>query len=173
MKTVFLIGVLLELMCTAAIAAAADIQIAIALPQNRHGERALQYSVRNERFHVILTNSSETPKRIWQEWCSWGYYAMSFELTDESGKTWTVKKKPREWDKNYPDYWTLGPHESLVLAVEFADAEIWEGFPRPSGISRTFTMRAVFEIQPDQDSKQHAVWTGRAVSKADKYVFYK
>ena len=172
MKTLLLIGILLGMMCMAAIAAAPDIQVAIAIPQNRRGERAVQYSLR-EHFHVILTNSSDTPKRIWKEWCSWGYFALSFELTDEKGKIWTAKKKSRAWTRNYPDYCTVAPHESLVLDVDFMDADVWDGLPRSSSISQNLKMRAIFEIEPDKESQQYSVWTGRATSKVDEYVFYK
>ncbi len=172
MKAVLLTGLLLSVMCTAAIGAAPEIRVEIAIPQNRHGERAVGYSLR-ERFHVILTNSSEKPKRIWKEWCSWGYFVLSFELTDENGKTWTAKKKGRAWTKNYPDYWTVAPHESLVLDVEFADADVWDGFSRPRSSSHRLKMRAIFEIEPDKESEEYSVWTGRAISKLEEYVFYK
>ena len=152
--------------------------VAIAIPQNSNGERtidysldnALGYSVHSPHFHVIISNASDKQQRIWREWCSWGYYALSFEITDQNGKKWIASKKPRGWDKNYPDFWTIEPHESLVLDVEFAETGTWDGFPRSNG---TFTIRAVFEVQPDEDSLKHSVWTGRAVSNADKYVFYK
>jgi hypothetical protein len=98
---------------------------------------------------------------------------LCFEVTDAKGKTWTVSKKVREWDKNFPDYWTVKPHECLVIDVEFADSGIWEGFPRPVGTSEAYRMRAVFEIQRDKHSQEHSVWTGRAVSKVDDYVFYR
>jgi hypothetical protein len=174
MKTVFLIHLFLGLMCSATNAADTDrsLQIAIALPQNRHNERVLSYSGGKKQFHVIVNNATDMPKRIWQEWCSWGYFALSLELTGNSGETWTVKKKTRVWFRNYPDYWTLGPHESLVLDVEFADGNVWDGFPRPQGVSQKFKMRAVFEIRPEEYSREHSIWTGRAVSKAEEYVFY-
>ena len=82
-------------------------------------------------------------------------------------------KKARGWDKNFPDYWTIKPHECLVLDVQFADTDIWERFPRLSSVSETFTMRALFEIRPDKESRELSVWTGRAVSRAEKYVFYR
>ena len=128
---------------------------------------------RDPHFHVIISNTSDKPQRIWREWCSWGYYGLSFEFTDATGKTWIAKKKPRDWTRNLPDFWTVGARESLVLDVHFADAKTWDGFPQPQGASQPFTMRAVFEFKPDDKSRQHSVWTGRAVSKADKYVFYK
>ena len=32
-------------------------------------------------------------------------------------------------------------------------------------------MQALFEFKPDEESRKEGVWTGRAVSKADKFVF--
>src|SRR5215475_3831929 len=108
------------------------IHVAIAIPQNRHGERTVNLSfLDRERFHVIITNTSHKPQRIWQEWCSWGYHALSFQLTDESGRTWTARKKLRAWSRNYPDYWTSGPQGSLVLDVALFDSDIW-GYSPPS-----------------------------------------
>jgi hypothetical protein len=54
-------------------------------------------------FYVVVTNTSESPVRLWREWCSWGYFNLSFVVTDERGKTTTVTKKPRGWDHNFPD----------------------------------------------------------------------
>jgi hypothetical protein len=172
MTSLFSVLMAAMFMAVASAAAEASIELAIAVPQ-RHGDRVLEYSEPSPHFHVILTNTSEKPQRIWREWCSWGYYALSFEVTDAKRKTWTVSKRAREWDKNFPDYWSIKPHECLVLDVQFADTDIWEGFPRPSTVSETFTMRALFQIQPDKKSQEFAVWTGRAISKADKYVFYR
>jgi len=66
----------------------------------------------------------------------------------------------------------LEPHESLVLDVHFGDSESWEGFPRPEHGSQPITMQVVFEFKPDDEARQHAVWTGRVTSKADKFIFY-
>lgn len=157
---------------SSALAADSPIEISIAVPQ-RGNDRVLEYYGSNPHFHVIVSNVSDKPQRIWREWCSWGYDGLSFEFTDAAGKTWIATKKPGEWTKNFPDFWTIPPNESLVLEVFFADADVWEGFPRPQGVSEAFTMRAIFEFQPDDQSRKHSVWTGRVVSKADKYVFYK
>jgi len=173
-KTTHLLSILVAAICLTSVSRAAEtnIEVSIAIPK-RNGKRVLEYSARSPHFHVIVANTSDKPQRIWREWCMWGYYALSFELTEQDGKTRTIKKKPRSWTKNFPDYWTVGPHESLVVDVEFADTSTWEGFPQPSGVSQSFTMRAVFEIPQGDQAQQHSVWTGRVVSKADEYVFYR
>lgn len=173
MKAPLLLGLLVITLSIIAPSEAADspIAVSIAVPQ-RGTERVLEYHGESRHFHVIISNTSDKPQRIWREWCSWGYYGLSFEFTDATGKTRTAKKKPKRWVKNYPDFWTVAAHENLVLDVQFSDTDIWEGFPRPKGVSEAFTMRAVFEFQPDDQSQKNSVWTGRVVSKAEKYMFY-
>jgi hypothetical protein len=152
-------------------AAESPLSISIAVPA-RNGERRIEYRDKSTHFHVIISNTSDKPQQIWREWCSWGYFGLSFEFTDERGKKWTAKKKPRLWTVNAPDWLTLQPQESLVLDVYFGDSDTWDGFPRPEHGSQTVTMQAVFEFSPDDESRQHGVWTGRAISKADGFVFY-
>ena len=118
-------------------------------------------------FHVVVSNVSDKPQRIWDEQWSEGYSALSFEVTDNSGKTWVIKKKERSWTENAFSIWTLEPHESLVLDVNFTDSNTWEDFPH----SQTVTMRAIFDVMTDGQSKEYAVWTGRVLSKSDKYIF--
>ena len=98
---------------------------------------------------------------------------MSFEVTDEHGKTWKVRKGAHAWTRNFPDYWTIDPRESLVLDVSYS-SDVWEeGFPHSTEEPRTFTMRAVFEIEPDEEAKKASVWTGRVVSKVGTYTLYR
>ncbi len=158
--------------CYCCNAADSTVSISIAIPETSQLERALTYYNSNAHFHVILSNTSDKPQRFWQEWCSWGYFALSFEFKDEAGKSWTVKKTARDWSKNFPAYWLVPAHESLVLDVYYADTKIWEGFPRPKRMPQAYTVRAVFEVKADEESRQKSVWTGRVESKPEKIVFY-
>src|SRR5207253_1332755 len=117
------------------------IAISVAVPA-RSGERRIEHRDSTTHFHVIVSNTSDRPERIWREWCSWGYFGLTFEFTDESGKKWIARKKERVWTVNAPDWWTLEAHESLVLDVHLGDLETWEGFPRPEHGSQPVTMQA-------------------------------
>lgn len=147
------------------------LSVSLALP-TRDGDRWLLLHEKGAHFHVIVSNTSDKPQRVWKEWCSWGYYALTFELTDRAGKSWTVKKKDGEWTKNVPDWWSLEPRENLVLNVYFADSDAWEGFPRPVNGSQVVSVRAVYEIKPDKFSKESSAWTGKITSDAKKLTFY-
>jgi hypothetical protein len=149
------------------------IEVSIAIPlRNANQERELNYLGTRPHFHVLVTNVSDQPQRVWREWCSWGYFALSFEVTDADGKTRAIIKNLRAWTRNFPDYWTIPPHESLVLEVDFADTSVWQPFPHPEGDPMSFTMQAVFEIPRDKETEKDSVWTGRVVSKAVKCTAY-
>ena len=126
----------------------------------------------DKNFHIVLRNVSDKPQNIWQDWVSWGYFALSFELKDESGKTWVAKKILAAFNQNGPMFWTLKPNEYLVIDVCLADDQKsdwqkWKGFPHNQAVS----MRAIFEIQEDGESKKHSVWTGRVVSEWNNFFF--
>jgi hypothetical protein len=55
------------------------ISISVAIPA-RNGERRVEYRDRGTHFHVIVSNTSDKPKRIWREGCSWGYFGLTFEF---------------------------------------------------------------------------------------------
>jgi len=102
------------------------IGVSLAIPIH-NGERRVEYRDQTTHFDVIVSNTSDKPERIWREWCSWGYFGLSFEFTDEHGKRWVAKKKEQVWTKNFPDWWTLDPHESFAIDVDFADTNISVG----------------------------------------------
>jgi hypothetical protein len=148
-----------------------SLALSLAIPKH-NGERSVECGSSNAHFHVILCNTSDSTRRIWQESCSQGWLALTFECKDESGESWVAARKARIWTRNVPDWWTLEPHENLVLDVSLADPEIWHGFPEPGASPRTVTMRAILDFKPDDESRQHEIWTGRVTSKPEKIRFY-
>jgi len=169
-----LLPILFALTLVVANAMAGESPIAISVAISAHnGERRVEYRDQATHFHVIVSNTSDKPQRIWREWCSWGYFGLVFKFTDEHGKKWVAKKKSQAWTRNFPDWWTLDPHESFVIDVNFADTNTWAGFPLPKNGSLTVTMQGVLEFKPDDDARRHDVWTGRVVSKAEKVAFYR
>ena len=172
MRTPFLQPILAAMFAVAAVQGAdSPLSVTVSVP-TRDGDRWLLLHEKSAHFHVIVSNTSGKPQRIWKERCSWGYYSLTFELTDDAGKKSVAKKKPASFSKNSPDWWSLEPGESLVLDVYFSDPEIWEGFPRPVNSSRIVTLRAIFEIEPDKFSTEHSIWTGRISSDPKVLTFY-
>lgn len=145
------------------------LSLSIGIPLNKNGEGFLRAKKGvNAHFPVVITNTSAEPVRFWQEWCSWGCFALSFKLTDEKGRTWAVKKTDHAWTMNYPDFCVILPRESYVIEVYIDDPRRWDGFPSPP---QTVTMNAVCEVKADPDSKRLGVWTGQIASPSHRYVF--
>lgn len=145
------------------------------VPTSTHdkGGRSITLWQPSHHFHVVITNLSKEPIRLWREWCSWGYYSLSFALADAGGKITIVKKGPMEWAKNYPDATTLAPGDHMVFEVTF-DQSTWPNAPVPDkGKSREIKMKAVFSIPADEDTKKQSVWTGEVSSPEDTYTIYR
>src|SRR5262245_40821565 len=124
-------------------------------------------------FHVVVTNVSKQPAQLWKEWCSWGYFNLSFIAAERDGKTFAVKKREvRGWDKNFPDWMIVPSGDHLVFDVSFA-APIWQDAPLPGASrSRRVLLRAIYEVTEDEQSKKRGVWTGRVASPEAVYTIY-
>lgn len=157
----------------AAYVAAADpnpaVEVKIAVPVH-HGHRILN---EGDHFHVLVKNASDQPVKLWTDRYSWGYSNLSFEIVGDDGKVTAVRKKPRGWDKNYPDWLELKPGDTYVLNVNWNAADIWENPPQAGGAKPTLIkLRAVYEITPDEQSAKLGVWTGKIQSVVDTYAIW-
>ena len=79
----------------------------------------------HRRFHVLLTNTSPDTLAIYEEWNSWGYYGLSFEITYPDGRKVVARKAPRGWDKNFPSTTVIAPHGCYVFNVDFNITPTW------------------------------------------------
>jgi hypothetical protein len=149
-----------------------DVAIIIPHRDDHPGYLAWGNAERRPHFHVLLTNTTDQPKRLFQEWCSWGYYALTFAFTDEHGETFPARKGPHAWTMNFPDYWTVPAHESLVIDVYFADREEWGDsfWLSPGHPKGEVTLKAIYQVRPDGESEKLGVWTGKIESKPVKCV---
>lgn len=137
------------------------------------GGRSITFWQPAQHFHVVITNPCDKPVRLWRDWCSWGEQMLSFEVTDENGKAIVVKKTPRNYRKNYPDWTLLLPGDHMVFDV-FFDQTTWTNAPLPEkGNSREVKMKAVFEIPEDKETMENKVWTGKVCSPEETYTIYR
>jgi len=120
-----------------------------------------------KKIDVILRNISEKPQRIWKESNSWGYSVLYFEVVDEkSGKNY-IRKKPKNWRKNFPEFLTIDAGQSLVYNISFMN-EDWDIFSSFFKL-KNFNIQAILDIPEDSQAKQYGVWTGTAKSNVLKF----
>ena len=145
------------------------VSVAISVPASSatNGNRMIRAGAADAHFHVVVTNVSEKPQRIWRDDCSWGYAALSFEFTDDTGKTWTAEKKPRGWLANEPFYWILKAHENLVFDVNFTSTDLerfsrgsaaWAQGRRYAGDLRNQTRRRIAPARSVDRTRAVAIW---------------
>ncbi len=150
--------------------------IAVTIPFGSYDEGARKGVFETDHFHVLLTNRSQEPVRLWQEWCSWGYSCLQFEIVCPDGSRHMIKKGPASWTRNFPDYVILQPNASVVWDVNF-NTNTWEDLAwLPNDRTLQVKMRAIYSAaKPDDEiskvtGENHmGVWTGEA--KSDFYDF--
>jgi len=120
-------------------------------------------------FYVVITNVSGGPQSIWQYWNSWGYQAISFELTTADGKKFVLSKKQEEFTRNFPSTFVVEPGEHQVYPIKLD--EWWEAHPAlPKTNEMPITLKAVYEVSVTPEASQYKVWTGRVESHDYKFL---
>jgi len=126
-------------------------------------------------FYVLLSNTSALPQTVWEDWNSWGYQAISFELTTADGKKHLVSKRQQGFTRNGPSTAVIEPGEHQVYVIHFDESwEIQPPIPKnhapcvpPDEMS--VTLKAIYEVSPTPESAQYKVWTGRLESHDYKF----
>jgi len=128
-------------------------------------------------FHVVITNISAKPQRLWKTWNSWGWYNLTFEISDNQGNILhALKKKPRGWTKNYPSFVRLNPGEYFIIDVYLKKSD-WElsFLDKEKEGNFEINLKTIYEISEDKETKEYNIWTGKIESEIGKYTlsYYK
>ncbi|UOQ71772.1 hypothetical protein [Hymenobacter cellulosilyticus] len=130
-------------------------------------------------FYVLLTNTSERPVNLFEEWNSWGYFGLSFDLTYTDGRKVRAVKAGRGWDKNFASTVTIAPGGFFVFPVTFNTdpkiGDVWQNSPRSKKINGpgvSCRMRAVYSIESSREATEHKAWTGTITSPEATYTIW-
>lgn len=157
-----------------------DSTIAVTIPYDSYDSTEPFGYKHHRKFHVLLTNVSSSPVRVWQEWCSWGYYCLQIELMEADGTKHLLKKKRIPFYANFPDYVALQSGESVVWNVDLSPS-IWTGLPvMPTNAMANVKIRAIYtvtkpddtEVNRDEGVAQMGVWTGQSASDFCDFTLY-
>jgi len=108
-------------------------------------------------FYVVMSNKSQNPVRFWKDWCSWGYYNITFDIKSGNGEVYHLKKKETSWFKNFPDYYIVPPGSYFVIPVNFSR---WESIPDGIRNGDAVSLKAIYSTSSDKYSEEFKVWTG-------------
>jgi hypothetical protein len=153
-----------------------DLKISIVIP-NGDAKDAAEYqnhqinlSRSTDHFHVLITNISQKPQRIWEGWNSWGWYNLSFEVTDSSGGLlYKLEHKKRKWTVNFPSIVSINPGEQFIIDV-YLNKEDWllPFLKDKKGGDFELNIQAIYEIPENIDAKRMGIWTGKVKSQVEK-----
>ena len=167
--------------CSAAKEDDARLTVAIAIanqPSRGSEPRVIKCYNKQSHFHVVVTNCSDQPIRLWESANSWGHHLLRFEVVNESGELlYRIEKVNRQWTERDPDWLELAAGEPLVIEVYFDhnDREGWQ-LPFLGGTTQgdfPLRIRAVFENKISEASdadKANGLWTGKTSSPLNDYV---
>jgi hypothetical protein len=125
-----------------------------------------------DQLFVVVTNVSDAPVRIFDQWNSWGYHNLTFSLERDNPdiKRELMRFGGQVWTGNAPDTIELAPGEHYVFAVTFQQGSnrmltsSWGPLAVQNGAYPWVTIQAHFEIKADVFSEQQKVWTGKISS---------
>jgi hypothetical protein len=122
-------------------------------------------------FYVVLTNVSTKPQPVFEYWNSWGYEAISFELTTTDGEVFALTTRSRDFDINRPSTFIVAPGEDQVFAVRFDGS--WQVQPAlPTKAEMPITLKAIYSVTDTPEAAKYGVWTGRVESHTSSYILF-
>jgi hypothetical protein len=142
---------------------------------------SIKLSVPADHFHVLLTNDSAEPVNLFEEWNSWGYWGLSFEIIYPNGQKVKAVKTDKEWNKNFPSTVTIAPHGFYLFEVTMntnpKNGDVWKNsvLNYKSKSNRAWIscrMRAIYSIESSEDAIKEKAWTGAISSPEGSYTIW-
>jgi hypothetical protein len=154
---------LLGCLCIPLVGQAGELQAE--LPGNDNKRPNFRDNYRNE-IHFVLS-AGKDPVRVFQEWCSWGYFTRWFSAQVQGGPAtkYVFKRSNRKaWTKNYPATHEIKPGKFLITNVDLCDGT-WTVEPDLPEKDLELRLTGYLEIKPDEETRKQKVWTGKLTVK--------
>ena len=97
-----------------------SVEIELSVPHSE-GKKSIYLGCDSKPISVIFHNNTDSIVRMYEDWNSWGYYNISFEITTNDS-IYILQKGPGGWWKNFPSYNAINPGESLVFNFVLEDS---------------------------------------------------
>jgi hypothetical protein len=177
----FLVGLLVVFAALPSAAADLSVEVVIETAGNNDPENdpVLIAPKHPFSFFVVLTNNTDHHLGIWKDWCSYGYFNLSFDFVGKDGKVVHVEKGGQFWTINSPDMYDLDPGKHFVLTpVLEPDTNGEGGWINTGGLAGTMTVKAIYQCTrarpPDlaaTDPKFKDAWAGKIESEPVQVSF--
>ena len=123
----------------------------------------------SRHYHVVISNRSDQPLRLWDDHCSEGELNLAFEVHDDKGLK-LIRRRGQSRSKNFPIAIELQSGDQFVSEVSF-DPDKWELPWADSEIgTRRIRMRAIYQIESTKVAENKGIWTGKVASRYCDYT---
>jgi len=109
-----------------------------------------------DEVYVIIHNNTDTTNYFYEDWNTYGYYNISFEIKHKDS-IYSIVRPPKLWYRNFKSHLIVNSGESLVFPYSLIDTTCanklsesvqifedgWIGFPP---ISDTVEIRAIYQL---------------------------
>ncbi|MCB1086592.1 MAG: hypothetical protein KDM63_06075 [Verrucomicrobiae bacterium] len=115
-------------------------------------------------FFVIFRNISTVEQKVFEQWNSWGYRNISFEIS-EGKRRYNLILKPQSFTRNFPSIYLVPPGENMVFRFTF-DSN-WENLPELPNGETEVSINVIYKCTASDESKKQGVWAGKI--RSDEY----
>ncbi|WP_341901788.1 hypothetical protein [Fluviicola taffensis] len=131
-----------------------------------------------KKTSVIIHNNTDSIHYFYEDWNSYGYYNITFEIKAKDS-IYEIVRPRKYWYRNYKSHFILNPNESVVFPYLLVDTACsnklfenrvfedgWIGFP---SISDTVEIRAIYQLCDLNDTITDE-WISRLNYGRDFYI---
>jgi len=126
----------------------------------------------NQNFYLLIKNNTGKDVKIWEDWCSYGYFAPSFDVKFKSGESIHITKNDTAWTRNFPDSFILKSSGSYVIAVNL-ESSFKESQKLLDNLSNVTEIKANYGIKSSDKQKKYNVWYGEISTDFQKAEFHR
>jgi hypothetical protein len=115
-------------------------------------------------FFVILKNNTAKPQAVFEQWNSWGYKTISFQMSLPEGRKVKVTMRDRGFTMNFPATYVIPAKGYQVFPIVF-DQE-WSLPTFEKARLTKIKLKAIYSVDSTDESTVQKVWVGEVESEA-------
>jgi hypothetical protein len=162
-------AILLPFLATSRAAGVKPAQLSAELRGHDNRQPIFRERYRGPVFFLLTAQQDKI--KIFQEWCSWGYFTRWYSARQIGGKAkdYVIKRRSRGWTKNFPATHELKKGQFIINSTDLCDGS-WLVEPALPKKDLQLKLTGHFEIKPDKESDKQKVWTGKLSTKSIEII---
>lgn len=160
-----------------------DVTIELSIP-NGDSLRTFGLCWDKNPVDVIIRNQTDSVICFYEDWNSWGYFNIKFQIETADSTYMIMRIKRGGWWKNFPSIHKINPNQSLVFHYELIDSSCaerfgidelskrsmqWTGLPRKG--YKSSKIRAIYELPKEYELLDNTVFMSAGSKNESTFMF--